>query len=58
MMSTVDRFMVARGIELARAGRHVAVNLSADSINGRISGGGCDMRLTNQNGNIDILKRP
>ena len=33
MMSTVDRFMVARGIELARAGRHVAVNLSADSIN-------------------------
>ncbi len=33
MMSTVDRFMVTRGIELARAGRHVAVNLSADSIN-------------------------
>ncbi len=35
MMSTVDRFMVARGIELARAGRCVAVNLSADSINDR-----------------------
>ena len=33
MMPTIDRFMVARGIELARAGRRVAVNLSADSIN-------------------------
>ena len=33
MMAPIDRFMVARGIELARAGRHVAVNLSADSIN-------------------------
>jgi PAS domain S-box-containing protein len=33
MMPTIDRFMVARGIALARAGRRVAVNLSADSIN-------------------------
>lgn len=32
MMPVIDRFMVARGIELARAGRRVAVNLSADSI--------------------------
>lgn len=32
LMPTIDRFMVARGIELARAGRHVAVNISADSI--------------------------
>ncbi len=32
-MPTIDKFMVARGIELAQAGRHVAVNLSADSIN-------------------------
>ena len=33
LMPTIDRFMVARGIELARAGRRVAVNLSAQSIN-------------------------
>ncbi|MCB0946463.1 MAG: EAL domain-containing protein, partial [Mycobacterium sp.] len=33
LMPTIDRFMVARGIELARAGRRVAVNLSAHSIN-------------------------
>ncbi len=32
LMSTIDKFMVASGIELARAGRHVAVNLSASSI--------------------------
>jgi hypothetical protein len=31
--------------------------ISADSINGKIGGGGCEMRLTNQNGNIDIVKR-
>ena len=31
--------------------------ISADSINGKIAGGGCEMRLTNQNGNIDIVKR-
>ena len=31
--------------------------LTADSINGKIAGGGCEMRLTNQNGNIDIVKR-
>ncbi len=33
LMPTIDRFMVARGIELAQAGRRVAVNLSAHSIN-------------------------
>ncbi len=33
MMPTIDRFMVARAIELAQAGRRVAVNLSAASIN-------------------------
>ena len=33
MMPTIDRFMVARGVELGRAGRRVAVNLSAASIN-------------------------
>lgn len=33
LMPAIDRFMVARGIELARAGRRVAVNLSGDSIN-------------------------
>jgi hypothetical protein len=30
--------------------------IGADSVNGKISGGGCDMRLTNQNGNIDIVR--
>lgn len=33
MMPTIDRFMVTQAIELARAGRNVAVNLSANSIN-------------------------
>ena len=33
MMPTIDRFMVARAIELARTGRRVAVNISAASIN-------------------------
>ena len=33
MMPTIDRFMVARAIELAQTGRRVAVNLSAASIN-------------------------
>lgn len=33
LMPTIDRFMVTNGIGLARTGRHVAVNLSADSIN-------------------------
>ena len=37
LMPSIDRFMVTRGIELARDGRHVAVNLSADSINDRAS---------------------
>jgi hypothetical protein len=31
--------------------------LTGDSISGKIGGGGCEMRLTNQNGNIDIVKR-
>jgi hypothetical protein len=31
--------------------------LGADAINGKIAGGGCEMRLINQNGNIDIVKR-
>jgi hypothetical protein len=31
--------------------------IAADTINGKIAGGGCEMRLTNQNGNIDIVKR-
>ncbi len=35
MMPLIDKFMVARGIELAQAGRHVAVNLSANSIGDR-----------------------
>lgn len=35
LMPAIDRFMVTRGIELARRGRHVAVNLSADSISHR-----------------------
>lgn len=33
LMPTIDRFMVARGIECAKAGRPVAVNISVDSIN-------------------------
>ncbi len=33
LMPTIDLFMLARGIELARSGRRVAVNLSAQSIN-------------------------
>ncbi len=32
LMPAIDRFMVARGVELALAGRRVAVNLSAASI--------------------------
>jgi DUF4097 and DUF4098 domain-containing protein YvlB len=35
----------------------VSGSLGADAISGKISGGGCEMRLTNQNGNIDIVKR-
>jgi len=31
--------------------------LTTDSVNGKISGGGCEMRLIDQNGNIDIVKR-
>ncbi|MCB0940537.1 MAG: PAS domain S-box protein [Mycobacterium sp.] len=33
MMPTIDRFMLTRAIELARAGRRVDVNISAASIN-------------------------
>ncbi len=32
LLPIIDRFMVASGIELARSGRHVAVNISAYSI--------------------------
>jgi hypothetical protein len=31
--------------------------IGAEEINGSIGGGGCELRLTNQNGDIDILKR-
>jgi hypothetical protein len=31
--------------------------IGADELSGKIGGGGCELRLTNQNGNIDILKR-
>ena len=31
--------------------------IAPESVTGRIAGGGCDLRLTNQNGNIDIVKR-
>jgi hypothetical protein len=30
--------------------------LSADQIGGRIGSGGCELRLADQNGNIDIIK--
>lgn len=30
--------------------------ISPDEMNGKIAGGGCELRLVNQNGNIDILK--
>lgn len=33
LMPTIDRFMVSRAVELARAGRRVAVNISAATIN-------------------------
>jgi hypothetical protein len=31
--------------------------IAADSVSGKIAGGGCEMRLVNQSGNIDIVKR-
>ena len=31
--------------------------IAPDSISGKIAGGGCDLRLVDQNGNIDIIKR-
>jgi len=34
----------------------VSGNLGGDVLNGKISGGGCELRLTDQNGSIDILK--
>jgi hypothetical protein len=34
------------------------VEWSSDSLTGRIGGGGCDLRLMGQNGNIEIFKRP
>jgi hypothetical protein len=34
----------------------VSGNISTDEINGKLGPGGCELRLVNQNGNIDILK--
>jgi hypothetical protein len=34
----------------------ISGDVSADSLNGNIGGGGCPMRLTNNNGSIEILK--
>jgi len=34
----------------------VTGDVSPDSLTGRIGAGGCDLRLLDQNGNIDILK--
>ena len=31
--------------------------IAPDTLSGKISGGGCDLRIVNQNGNIDIVKR-
>jgi hypothetical protein len=31
--------------------------IAPDNVTGRIAGGGCDLRLTNSNGGIEILKR-
>ena len=33
----------------------VSGNISTDEIAGRIGSGGCELRLMNQNGNIDIF---
>jgi hypothetical protein len=35
----------------------VTGQIGNDELNGKIGSGGCDLRLTGQNGNIDILKR-
>jgi hypothetical protein len=34
----------------------ISGNVGGDALNGKISGGGCELRLTDQNGSIDILK--
>ena len=34
----------------------VTGDLSPDSLTGKIGSGGCDLRLMDQNGNIDILR--
>ncbi len=34
----------------------VTGQVATDSISGKISGGGCELRLMNQNGDIDILQ--
>ena len=36
----------------------VSGDFRPDSMSGKIAGGGCDLRLTGQNGSIDILKSP
>ena len=35
----------------------VSGEIGADMLNGKIGGGGCELRVTGQNGNIDILKK-
>jgi len=34
----------------------VSGGIAPDALSGKIAGGGCELRLTGQNGNIDILK--
>jgi hypothetical protein len=31
-------------------------DVGRDAVSGKIAGGGCELRLMDQNGNIDILK--
>jgi len=38
------------------AGMTVTGDIGGDELRGKISGGGCEMRLTDQNGSIDIVK--
>jgi hypothetical protein len=35
----------------------VAGEIGGDTLNGKIGGGGCELKLMGQNGNIDILKK-
>jgi hypothetical protein len=40
----------------SQADMTISGNVGSDTLNGKISGGGCELRLTDQNGSIDILK--